>query len=385
MRVALLEPFAGVAGDMFVGALVGAGAPFKAVQAGLKSLRLPCSVSCGQVERGGLGGRKFKVRFEDAHVHRGLKEILAILRRGKLPSRALDLATRAFTRLAEAEAKVHGIPVGKVHFHEVGAIDAICDIAGAALALDALGIEKLWSRALPLSTGFVTMEHGRLPVPAPATLELMKGRPVYDSGLAGELVTPTGAALVAAWAETSPPPPFVPSSVGYGAGDRDPHEYPNLCRIVVGETVRGGGELLELVCDVDDATPQILGHLLQALLDAGALDATLQPVVMKKGRPGTRVSALARAETAPALEGILFREGTTLGVRRRRVERTELPRRVVSVKTRYGPVRVKVGEHGGEAVHVAPEYEDCRALAAKAKVPLREVIRAAVARFVQTG
>jgi uncharacterized protein (TIGR00299 family) protein len=381
MKVALLEPFAGVAGDMFVGAMVGAGAPFRAVQQGLKSLRLPVSVSCGTVERGGLRGRKFRVKFKESRSHRGLKEIVAILRRGRLPLRARALAEAAFTRLAEAEARVHGVPVAKVHFHEVGALDAICDIAGAALAMDALGIEKLWSRPLPLSTGFVTMEHGRLPVPAPATLELMRGRAVYDSGLTGELVTPTGAALVAAWAETTEPPAFVPSSVGYGAGDRDPHEYGNLCRIVVGETSARAGELIELVCDVDDATPQVLSHLLAALLEAGALDATLQPVVMKKGRPGTRVGALARAESVPALEAVLFREGTTLGVRRRRVERTELPRRVVTVRTRYGPVKVKVGEHAGEAVHVAPEYEDCRAVAAKAKVPLREVIRAAVAQL----
>ena len=381
MKVALIEPFAGIAGDMFVGALVGAGAPFRAVEDGIRSLRLPCSVTCGTVERGGLRGRKFRVKFKEGHVHRGLKEILAILRKGRLPARALDLAEAAFARLAEAEAKVHGIPVRKVHFHEVGAIDAICDIAGAALALDALGIEKLWCRALPLSTGFVVTEHGRLPVPAPATLELMKGRAVCDSGLTGELVTPTGAALVAAWAETSAPPAFVPSAIGYGAGDRDPHDYPNLCRIVVGETTARSGEILEVVCDVDDATPQVLGHLLATLLDAGALDATLQPVVMKKGRPGTRVTVLARAETVPSLEGVLFREGTTLGVRRRRVERTELPRRTATVKTPYGPVRVKIGEFQGEAVHVAPEYEDCRALAAKAKVPLREVIRAAVAQW----
>lgn len=381
MRVALLEPFAGVAGDMFVGALVGAGAPFREVQRGLKSLRLPCSVSCGSVDRGGLRGRKFRVKFKAQHAHRGLKEILAILRRGKLPARARELAERAFTRLAEAEARVHGVPVAKVHFHEVGAIDAICDIAGAALALDELGIEKLWSRPLPLSTGFVTMEHGRFPVPAPATLELMKGRAVYDSGLEGELVTPTGAALVAAWAEMSEPPAFVPSSIGYGAGDRDPHGYPNLCRIVLGETVARAGGLFELLCDVDDATPQVLGHLIAALLETGALDATLEPVVMKKGRPGTRVGVLARAETVPALEALLFREGTTLGVRRRPVERTELPRRIVTVKTRYGPVRVKVGEHSGETVHAAPEYEDCKALAAKAKVPLREVIRAAVSQL----
>jgi hypothetical protein len=288
----------------------------------------------------------------------------------------------AFARLAEAEAGVHGVPVAKVHFHEVGAVDAICDIAGCALAVDALGIERLYCRPLPLSTGSVATEHGRLPLPAPATAELLKGRLTYESGLEGELVTPTGAALVAAWAEPGPPPAFVPISIGYGAGDRDPRGYPNVCRVLVGEASGAEpGVLLELVADIDDATPQLLGHLLGVLLDAGALDATLQPLVMKKGRPGTRVTVLARAETVPALEEKLFREGTTLGVRRRQVERTELPRRIARVKTPWGPVRVKVGELRGEAVQVAPEYEDCREVAARAGVPLKEVLRAAVAAF----
>jgi uncharacterized protein (TIGR00299 family) protein len=378
MRIALIDPCAGIAGDMLLGALVGAGAPFRRVQEGLLSLGLDCAVGCGVVERGGVRGRKFRVRHGEGHAHRGLREIRAILARGKLPRRAHELAERAFARLAAAEAKVHGVPVGKVHFHEVGAVDAICDIAGCALAVDALGLERIYCRPLPLSTGSVATEHGRLPLPAPATAELLMGRPTYESGLEGELVTPTGAALVAAWAEAGRPPAFVPTAIGYGAGDRDPPGYPNVCRVILGEAEGAAwGALLELVADIDDATPQLLGHLLGALLEAGALDATLQPLVMKKGRPGTRVTVLARAETAPALEEKLFREGTTLGVRRRAVERTELPRRIAKVQTPWGPVRLKIGELGGEAVHVAPEYEDCREIAERAGVPLREVLRVA--------
>ena len=222
-----------------------------------------------------------------------------------------------------------------------------------------------------------------MPVPAPATLELMKGRATYASGLVGELVTPTGAACVAAWAEPGPPPPFRPLAIGYGAGDRDPQTHPNVCRVVVGESASSAAaeELFELVCDVDDATPQVLAHLLERLLAAGARDATLQPLVMKKGRPGTRVGALADAGAVAAVEEALFAEGTTLGVRRRRVERTALERRWMRVNTRYGSVRLKIGELGGRVVHVAPEFEDCRALAEKAGVPLPEVLREAMARW----
>jgi hypothetical protein len=371
VRIALIDPFAGIAGDMLVGALLDAGAPLAAVRRGLRGLPLDrFSVSASEVERCGVRARKYHVRFAGSHHHRGLPEILRILRRGKLPERALDRAERAFRLLAAAEARVHGIPVSRVHFHEVGAVDAICDVAGAAIALEELSIDRLFCRPLPLSHGVIVAEHGRMPVPAPATMELLKGFPTFDSGLSGEIVTPTGAACARAWAEASAPPPFVPEAIGYGAGTRDPDGYPNVCRVTVGEaSEEGTGPLLELVCDVDDATPQLLGHLLGRLLEAGALDASLQPLVMKKDRPGTRITALARQEGVPALEQILFGEGTTLGVRRRRVERTELPRRVVAVRTPWGRVRVKTGTLGGKVVHAAPEYEDCRALAREAGVP----------------
>ena len=382
MRIGLIDPNAGVAGDMFVGALLDAGASFKAVRDGLGALAVEgFSVSHRKVQRGGIAARKFRVRHKEAHHHRGLKAILGLIRKSGLDRGVRDRASLAFTRLGEAEAQVHGVALEKVHFHEVGAVDAICDIVGAAIAMDDLGIEQLHTRPLPLFFGMVDTEHGRMPLPAPATLELMRGWPTFDSGLQGELVTPTGAALVTAWCRGDAPPAFIPCAIGYGAGDRDPDGYPNVVRITVGETGEASGALRQLECDVDDATPQVLGHLLGLLLEAGAADATLGPLTMKKGRPGTRVTVLARAERVTAMEEILFREGTTLGVRSHAVERTELPRRIVRVKTEYGTVRVKLGELHGEVVHVAPEYEDCRRIAREKKLPLREVVRAALARW----
>jgi len=383
MRIALLEPFAGVAGDMFVGACLDAGASFPGLKRTLEGLGLEgVRVTQRKVSRCGVAARKFRVRAPEERRHRGLAAIRKILKRAELDRAVRARAEAAFTRLGEAEAKVHGIALAEVHFHEVGAADAICDIVGAALCLASLEVERVYCRPLPLSTGWVEAAHGRIPVPAPATLELMKGRPSYDSGLEGELVTPTGAALVAAWAERAPPPPFTVTAIGYGAGDRDPAEYPNVCRITVGEADGAApAGLWELVCDLDDATPQVLGGLIGRLLEAGALDATLAPVQMKKERPGTRVCALVRAASIPAVEEVLFAEGTTLGVRRRAVERTELPRRVVRVQTPHGSVRLKIGELGGRVVHVAPEYEDCAALARQAGVPLREVMRLAMAQW----
>ncbi|MEM8883752.1 MAG: nickel pincer cofactor biosynthesis protein LarC [Planctomycetota bacterium] len=382
MRIGLLDPFAGVAGDMFVGALLDAGAPFDAVREGLAALELDeYEVSLASVQRCGIAAGKYRVTHREGHHHRGLTEIRRLIEKASLSDAVRERALDAFQKLGEAEAKVHGVDIEKVHFHEVGAVDAICDIVGAALAFDALGIERLYARPLPLFYGMVDAAHGRIPLPAPATMELMRDWPVFDSGREGELVTPTGAALVTAWATPDAPPPFAPKSIGYGAGDRDPEGYPNVCRLIVGETTASGASLWQLECEMDDATPQVLGYLLGQLLDAGALDATLTPVQMKKNRPGTRVTVLTRAETIATIEERLFREGTTLGVRRHLVERTELPRRIVRVETPYGTVGVKVGELGGEVVHVAPEYEDCRRLAQEHGVPLREVTRAAMAKW----
>jgi len=382
MRIALVDPFAGVAGDMFVGALLDAGASFPVVRDGLARLDVDdFRVSHRKVERCSIAARKFRVKHGESHAHRGLKTILRLIRKSGLAKPIRDRASEAFTALGEAEAKVHGVAIEKVHFHEVGAVDAICDIVGAAIAAHDLGIERLYTRPLPLFFGMVDAAHGRIPLPAPATMELMRGWPTFDSGLQSELVTPTGAAIVTAWCTREPLPAFAPASIGYGAGDRDPDGYPNVCRITVGETTGAGGALRQLECDVDDATPQVLGYLVGRLLEGGALDATLTPLTMKKGRPGTRVTALTRAEQVPAIEDILFREGTTLGVRRTTIERTELPRRRVRVKTKFGTVHLKVGELQGEPVHVAPEYEDCLRAATEHGVALREVARAAMLKW----
>jgi len=365
---------------MFVGALLHLGAPFRPVREALAHLE-GVRLSHRLVARGGLRAKKFTVRRPARDRHRGLAAVMRLVRAAELAAPVRRRAEAVFVRLAQAEAKVHGIAVEQVHFHEVGALDAICDVVAAAVCLGELGVETLYCRPLPLGSGKVQAAHGLLPLPAPATLELLAGRPVFESGLKGELVTPTGAAMVAAWCKVGPVPAFTPSAIGYGAGDRDPEGYANVCRVILGESAGHGGRLLELVCDLDDATPQVLGHLLGRLLEAGALDAVLQPLVMKKGRPGTRVCVLAQSESVPALEELLFVEGTTLGVRRRSVERTELPRRMVTVATDYGRVRVKLGEIGGRVVHVAPEYEDCRARAVEAGVALGEVIRQAMARW----
>lgn len=379
MRIALLDPFAGVAGDMLVGALLDAGASFAAVSRAVAALGVRgVRLSRRRVDRAGLRATKFSVRHAPReHAHRGLREVLRLLR--KLPASVRERSERAFRALAAAEAEVHGCDVNDVRFHEVGAVDSIGDVVGAAAAIEDLGVEALYCGPLPWSRGVVRTEHGPMPLPAPATAKLLRGWPVRDSGFEDELVTPTGAACVAAWARPAPAPAFVPLASGYGAGDRDPDAYPNVCRVTLGDLVSPRpGALVELVCDVDDATPQSLAHLLDRLLAEGALDATLQPVVMKKGRLGTRVAALAEAALVPKLEEALFVEGATLGVRRRAVERTALPRRSVVVRTPYGPVRVKVAELKGRRVRATPEFEDCRALAERRRVPLADVVAAAL-------
>jgi uncharacterized protein (TIGR00299 family) protein len=234
-RVGLIDPFAGIAGDMFVGALIGAGAPLDHVRTGLARLALTgYEIGCEDVMRAGIAAKKFRVTHAEDHHHRGLTTILGLIADAGLPPAVTAAASEAFRLLGEAEARIHGVDVDAVHFHEVGAVDAICDIVGGALALEALGIDELYCRPLPLSSGTVDAAHGRMPLPAPATLELMKGRPVRESGLEGELVTPTGAAIVAAWTRADAPPDFTPESAGYGAGDRDPPGYANVCRITVG-------------------------------------------------------------------------------------------------------------------------------------------------------
>jgi uncharacterized protein (TIGR00299 family) protein len=415
MRKSLyLEPFSGIAGDMFVGALLDAGADFEAVREAVAALPVEgIEVRAEKTMRGVLACTKFTVSVhgeiegppephrhdhghphdqdhdpgerhhrhhaDHDHPHRGLAEMRAILRKARLPKPVKGTALRVFEKLAAAEGKVHGADPGTVKFHEVGALDALADVVGAAAALDALGIRDLFCGPIRTGSGMVRIAHGRVPVPAPGTLELLLGFDLRLGEGEGELVTPTGAAILAALSSPRPPGEFYPERTGYGAGTRDGGEVPNCLRVVVGRTPDPAEEppVWELAANLDDQPPQVLARAVEALLEAGALDAWTEAAGMKKGRAGVVLRALADAGTLGAVEDCLFAETGTLGVRRHRVERSKCEREWVKVKTPFGPVRVKVGTRGGEVVSAAPEYEDCRAAAAKAKVPVRRVMDAA--------
>jgi uncharacterized protein (TIGR00299 family) protein len=290
-------------------------------------------------------------------------------------------AGELFARLAEAEAAVHGTTPEKVHFHEVGAVDSIVDIVGCVLGLRWLGVSRFASSPLNVGTGTVTMSHGTFPVPPPATARLVQGVPVYGDG-EGELLTPTGALVVTGHAsEYGPLPAMRIERSGHGAGGRDTKGRPNVVRLVLGEETREAGQerVLVLETEVDDASPQLLGPLLEQLLSAGAVDAYFTPVQMKKGRPGVLVTAIAPVPAREAVEEVLFRETTTLGVRRQEWLRTALEREVTTVETAYGPIRVKIGRRRGAVYNASPEFDDCQRAAAERGVALKEVLAAALA------
>jgi len=377
---------------MLLGALVDAGLPVAALREALG--RVPVEgfdLVVSRLVRKGLAATRVEVRLHDHdhgqghHAHgRHLAEIEDLIGRSDLPGRAAEHARAVFRRLAEAEAKVHGQPVEKVHFHEVGAVDAIVDIVGTCAGLALLGVDRLVASPLPMGSGYVDTAHGRLPVPAPAVVELVRGVPTRDCPETGELTTPTGAAILVALAESfGPLPPMVPQAIGYGAGSREGERVPNLLRVVLGRAAAGDeaeqDSVWLLEANLDDATGEILGAATAALFAAGALDVWLTPATMKKGRPGVVLACLAEEGTRAAVEEAVFRETGSFGVRRTRVDRTKLAREHVTVETPYGPVRVKVGRRAGKVVAAAPEYEDCLRLAQSRGVALRAVYDAAVA------
>ncbi|MGD0015532.1 MAG: nickel pincer cofactor biosynthesis protein LarC, partial [Bryobacteraceae bacterium] len=329
-----------------------------------------------KTKRGSIAATKFHVLGGDHQRHRRLSHILEIVGAAALPGRVKQNAAAIFRRLAEVEAAVHGVPVEHVHFHEVGAVDSICDIVGACLGFELLGIEEIHSSPLNLGSGTVQTEHGVLPVPAPATAALLQGQPVYARGPEVELTTPTGAAIAAALAcRFGAMPPMRISAVGYGAGGRDLPEQPNVLRVLIGEK-SGASEatmVSVLEANIDDSSPEVLGFALERLLGAGALDATLTPLIMKKGRPGVLLRVIARPEDQEALAQLVFAETSTLGLRVYPAERRVQARSIVEVSTPHGKVRVKVSADG----RYAPEYEDCRRLALATGVPLQQIIAAA--------
>jgi uncharacterized protein (TIGR00299 family) protein len=373
MKICYLDAFSGISGDMLVGALADAGASDTVLCGALTSLGTGASFRFEKTKRGGIGATKFHVDGGEQHTHRHLPHILKLIEQAGLPPRVKDNASAVFHRLGEAEARVHQVPVERVHFHEVGAVDSICDIVGACLGFELLGVEEIHSSPLNLGSGTVKMEHGVLPVPAPATAALVEGRPVYARGPEVELTTPTGAALATTLAvRFGTLPAMRIAAAGYGAGSHEFKEQPNLLRVLVGEKTGASEAATVAVIEahIDDSSPEVLGYALETLIAAGALDAALAPLTMKKGRPGVLLRVLARPEDQEMLAQLVFAETSTLGLRIYQAERRVETRHTVEVETPHGKVRMKVSGQG----HFAPEYEDCRKLAIETRTPLKDII-----------
>jgi pyridinium-3,5-bisthiocarboxylic acid mononucleotide nickel chelatase len=381
MKIAYFDCPSGAAGDMIMGALVDAGAPFERLRDGLRGLGLPgWELVRKEVRRGDFRATKVDVEIDAAqhHHHRRLGDILAILQRAQLPAPVGERARKIFERLADAEARVHGTTRDDVHFHDVGAVDAIVDVTGGVLALHLLGVETVYVSALPLGGGFADGPHGRMPVPGPGTAELLRGFPVVDTGVAFELVTPTGAAILTTLAKPSARiPSMVVSAVGYGAGTRDLPGTPNILRCFVGdaaEPVVATQTVMQIETTIDDMSPQLYESLVDRLFEAGALDVFLTPVVMKRSRPGVVLTALCPPAAVADLSRVLFEESTTIGVRWSEWRRAVLPREIVTLATGYGPIPFKVSRLDGRVVTVTPEFADVARIAREKSLPVREVL-----------
>jgi uncharacterized protein (TIGR00299 family) protein len=436
MRIAYLECFSGISGDMFLGALLDAGVSPKVLEDAVAALNVGARLKICRVSRSGIQATKVDVLVNEqkettraaigegqnhahagqhghshehgnvpdhshSHLHehgRGLNEIKKIINGAKLSEPAKRTAIGIFERLGAAESKIHNVPIEKIHFHEIGAVDAMVDIVCAAVGAEALGVDEFVCSPLNTGGGTVECAHGTFPVPAPATLELLKGAPVYSSAIQAELVTPTGAAIVTTLAKRFECFPAMRiEKTGYGAGTRDFPAHSNVLRITVGETtatevadknVRPTHEPLEsisvLEANLDDLNPQVFGYVMDRLLEAGALDVFCTPVQMKKNRPGTVLSVLCQPENSSQFAQIIFSETTTLGVRRRDETRHVLARRWETVSTRFGAVRMKIASQNGTITGYAPEYEDCRRIATEQRVPLKMVMQEALQEYLKS-
>ena len=381
MKTAYLDCASGISGDMTLGALIDAGADLEAINAAIRSLGWSnVSVTTSVVKKKGFRATQVKIEHEPENKHRHLHHITKMIDGSTLNDRQRALAQRIFFRLAEAEAKVHGSTIEKVHFHEVGAVDSICDIVGVAVAWDLLGIQRAVASAIPTGTGFIEIAHGRCSIPAPATAELLKGIPLAPSTVPHELTTPTGAAILAALVESyGPVPAMTVEAIGYGSGERDLEEQANLLRLLIGEASdRPATETLVLLeTNLDDVSGEMIGHAIGRLWEAGARDVYTTAIQMKKNRPGVMLSALCEPAVAAALEAILFAETTTLGVRRLQVERHKLSRETKTVATEFGSIDGVLARLEDGSTRFSPEYESCRMAAERHRVALRQVYEAA--------
>ena len=385
MKTLYFDCFAGASGDMILGALIAAGVEPEAFKQQLSLLGVQgYSIDFETVDRSGISATHARVNTAHEHAHRHLSDILKIIYDSRLSDAVKDRAAKIFSRLAEAEARVHNEPLDHVHFHEVGALDAIIDVVGAAICFELLGIERFAASPLHVGSGTVDMDHGRYPVPPPAVAELLKGVAFYSTDTLGELVTPTGAAIITTvCTDYGPIPQMKLQQTGYGAGTRQYEKFPNALRVLIGEvhsaasTATADERLWMIETNMDDISPQILGHVMERAFDLGALDCYFTSVQMKKNRPGVLLSILCRAEERPSLSELLFSETTTLGIRSHEVERRALQREIVAVETQYGRIDVKVAQLNGHILKAMPEYEQCRQAARDANVPLRVVEEAA--------
>ena len=378
MKTLYFDCFAGASGDMILGAMVAAGVDKDELRKQLSLLNVEgFNINFETVDRSGLSATYARVETAHEHKHRHLSDIKEIIEGSGVSESVKSVAIKIFTRLAEAEARVHNEPVDHVHFHEVGALDAIVDIVGAAICFDLLKIERFVSSPLHVGSGMIQMAHGRFPVPPPAVAELLAGVPFYSTDIQGELLTPTGAAIITTVCKEFGPIPRMTTDVtGYGAGTREYKDFPNVLRVLLGETaadVATNEKLWMIETNIDDMSPQLMGHVMDRAFELGALDCYFTPVQMKKNRPGVLLSMLCGPEEKETLLKLLFTETTTLGIRSYEVERRALRRTVTRVETAYGPIDVKVGHLNGRVVNEMPEFEQVRAAASKAGVAVKVV------------
>jgi len=381
VKILYFDCFAGISGDMTVGAFLDLGVPLSYLKEELARLPIPLSgysLAAEETCRRGIRAAKFHVHVTADQPHRHYADIAEMIEQSSLAAEVKEKAGRIFLRLAEAEAKVHAVELGRVHFHEVGALDSIIDIVATALSLQYLGIEELYASALPLGSGYVETAHGKLPVPAPATAELLRGIPVHSELGAGERVTPTGAAILATLCSGfGAPPPFTVTEMGNGAGDRDFPDTPNILRVMLGEKTAPlpGDEILVLETHIDDMNPEILGFLMERILAAGALDVAFAALQMKKNRPGVRVTVLSPPALQETLARMLLTETSAIGVRRYPATRLKLHRSLEERDTSLGRVQVKVIHDGAALLRVVPEFEECRKIAEAHGISLQDVYR----------
>ncbi|MBM4465372.1 MAG: nickel pincer cofactor biosynthesis protein LarC [Chloroflexi bacterium] len=378
MKLAYLDCPSGISGNMVLGAMLDAGLELDTLKEALAGLKISgYEIEARKVRRKELAGTLVDVRTSEGQVKRHLDDILEIIGESALPEDAKERAGAIFTRLAEAEARVHGVSVEEIHFHEVGGLDAIVDVVGSVIGLKLLGIEEVYSSPLHLGRGFVECAHGFLPVPAPATLELVKGVPVYGWDVEAELVTPTGAAIISALAKFDPPPPMRVERIGYGAGHRD-LPIPNLLRLVVATPYHTAREFEEdtvilLETNIDDMNPEFYEYVMDKLFRQGALDVFLTPIQMKRNRPAITLSIIVGQKDVDEVLEVIFEETTTLGLRMQEIQRKKLTREIIVIDTRYGPIAVKVAKLGNVVKNISPEYEECRRIAETYRIPLKEV------------